>query len=495
MKCPKCGFEMGDGKLYCEKCGNEIRIVPDFEPEIENSIIETLTTVAVETEDFHEEEPLVEEKSAGESLLKRLTTRQWNIIIGFLTAIITLTIAVSLYAYFSNSVSFRIQTAQRQAADNRYEDAISNLDKAHSLEPENTDVLLLQAEYYLALEDEATCIQLLEQVAVSETASLNARNNAYGALVTLYEGHQDFEAISDALMSCEETDILNNYKKYLAKPPEFNYIEGSYDTVIPLKLSDVGEGTIYYTTDGRKPSESSSVYGTPIFLENGNYRVRAIFVNQFGVASDVVEKNYHIEITVPTAPEVNVYSGDYDKATLITADAADDCTIYYTRDGSEPTNASNEYVGPIPMPLGDSTLRFVAYSENGIPSEITERTFHLVLNTSLRVAQAITKVCDYQILVGKILDYEGHTPDNNGVYVYQLHYCIPVPDLGDYYMIYEYYTDPAGKKTRTGNIYAVSLEDSTISKATYERDGTYIIEAIDAVPATNSIITESIGAE
>ena len=34
---------MPDGYLLCDKCGEEIQIVPDFEPEIENSITETLS--------------------------------------------------------------------------------------------------------------------------------------------------------------------------------------------------------------------------------------------------------------------------------------------------------------------------------------------------------------------------------------------------------------------------------------------------------------------
>lgn len=46
MKCPHCGNELKEGYLICEKCGEEIRIVPDFEPEIENSITETLSTLA-----------------------------------------------------------------------------------------------------------------------------------------------------------------------------------------------------------------------------------------------------------------------------------------------------------------------------------------------------------------------------------------------------------------------------------------------------------------
>ena len=57
MKCPNCGNEIQDGKLLCEKCGTEIHIVPDFDPEIENQIEEGLSNVAdiigeVEEEDF-----------------------------------------------------------------------------------------------------------------------------------------------------------------------------------------------------------------------------------------------------------------------------------------------------------------------------------------------------------------------------------------------------------------------------------------------------------
>ena len=41
MICPRCGYEMQEEHLYCERCGAEIQIVPDFEPEIQNSIEET----------------------------------------------------------------------------------------------------------------------------------------------------------------------------------------------------------------------------------------------------------------------------------------------------------------------------------------------------------------------------------------------------------------------------------------------------------------------
>lgn len=59
MKCPKCGYEWTEGHLYCDNCGEEFRIVPDFEPEIEKEMNETLSTLLVEL--AQEEMPKLEE--------------------------------------------------------------------------------------------------------------------------------------------------------------------------------------------------------------------------------------------------------------------------------------------------------------------------------------------------------------------------------------------------------------------------------------------------
>ena len=32
MKCQKCGAEIPEGKIYCEKCGQAIQMVPDYNP-------------------------------------------------------------------------------------------------------------------------------------------------------------------------------------------------------------------------------------------------------------------------------------------------------------------------------------------------------------------------------------------------------------------------------------------------------------------------------
>ena len=57
MKCQKCGAQMVPGHLYCDICGAEYQIVPDFEPEIENSIAKSMSEVSeIIEEDKQEKE-------------------------------------------------------------------------------------------------------------------------------------------------------------------------------------------------------------------------------------------------------------------------------------------------------------------------------------------------------------------------------------------------------------------------------------------------------
>ena len=38
MKCPNCGSHLEDGNLFCEVCGEEINIVPEYDPDVDISV-------------------------------------------------------------------------------------------------------------------------------------------------------------------------------------------------------------------------------------------------------------------------------------------------------------------------------------------------------------------------------------------------------------------------------------------------------------------------
>ena len=50
MVCPNCNAEIDEELLYCPICGQEIQVGPYYEPEIEQSISDTLSDIQLEAE-------------------------------------------------------------------------------------------------------------------------------------------------------------------------------------------------------------------------------------------------------------------------------------------------------------------------------------------------------------------------------------------------------------------------------------------------------------
>ena len=76
MKCPNCGAEMKEGTLYCEHCGEDIHIVPDFEPEIEYNIEQTLNDIAKEMT------PATSETDAEDTMQETAEVQDWDDLFG-----------------------------------------------------------------------------------------------------------------------------------------------------------------------------------------------------------------------------------------------------------------------------------------------------------------------------------------------------------------------------------------------------------------------------
>ena len=58
---------MAEGKLYCEHCGEDIHIVPDFEPELEQTIQDILEEMHEDMTGGRREEPEEYEDASGAS--------------------------------------------------------------------------------------------------------------------------------------------------------------------------------------------------------------------------------------------------------------------------------------------------------------------------------------------------------------------------------------------------------------------------------------------
>lgn len=481
MKCPKCGAELEEGHLYCEKCGEEIHIVPDFEPEIEYSIHETLSGIVEDVlAEVPKESELKKEKPTGKRKLILLAAVAvvCMLLVGGIVGIVN---AVFRYRYHSSG--YQISRAEACVASGDTEKAVQYYERAVELEPDEVSLRFSLAELYHTLGQEQAYTDCLAAVITSGYATEDEIENAYKKMIVFYRGKEDYASINTLLINTDNEDIRTAFQEYMAVPPEFSYQEGTYTTVVPLKLTSSIQGTIYYTLDGTIPDENSEIYTMPIFLETGQYEISAMFVNKYGIQSEVVAKTYVIDIIKPSAPEVDNYSGDYTTPTMITVQVPRDCTVYYTTDGTIPTEQSALYTGPIPMPLGRSTFKFVCYNEEGVAGECTTRQFDLQLQTDFTEDMALARLMEIMIASGKVLDGTGAPAGSlSGRYLYTFQYALSIPSQGDFYVIYEIYEDSAGVQNRTGTNYAVNVYTQEYFTLSRDALGGYVLEALEETP-------------
>lgn len=472
MKCPNCGAEMNEDHLYCEKCGEEIHIVPDFEPEIEYNIHKNLSGIMRDV--------LVDKSQDNiDNHKKRLKS---GILISCLVIVVMVLIGISFLVVRnvqSHSVSYQISRATAYFQTGDTDNAIVYYERALELENTNISLMYILSELYKNNGFEEKYQDCLMSIINSEYATQDEVETAYKKIIAYYKSKEEYAAINTLLMNTEDEAIRVMFQSYMAMPPEFSYQEGTYAEVIPLKLTSSTQGTIYYTMDGSIPNKNSDVYTTPIFLETGKYTITAMFVNAYGIESEVSAKTYVIDVLKPSAPEVETYSGEYDNPVMIKVQVPNECTVYYTVDGTVPTDQSIPYVKPIPMPLGKSTFKFITYNKDGVAGDFTVREFELKLKTDFTAEMAVYRLLGIMMENGKIMDYYGNSANElNGRYLYNFQYVLEIPEQGNFYIIDEVFEDLSGVQSKTGTTYAVNVNTQEYYKLSVDSLDHYVLEPV-----------------
>ena len=202
-------------------------------------------------------------------------------------------------------------------------------------------------------------------------------------------------AVKPAFINSEVLSIdFNIYGT--AQNPTFSVAPGSYGSPQMVGLSSATPGaTIYYTVDGSTPTNSSTVYSSPISVSSLSSvtTIKAFAVKTNWADSAIVTGNYTINGAVDT-PRFSLPSGGYGPTqTLTITSSTPGATIYYTLDGVAPTTSSARYSGPITVSTSttikalaskqyyaDSQIGSASYSINGATepptSSLTDGTYY-----------------------------------------------------------------------------------------------------------------------
>lgn len=429
MKCQKCGAEMVSGHLYCDICGAEYQIVPDFEPEIEYSIARSMSDIS---ETIEEDKNRNKDKSVSEIKRKKVPS---------FSKILLLVILCSVFVfggYFKYTHSTNYQSRQALAAINNYDyyKAAQIYEKIRKNNADDAYWYIKEAETKLMLEEEAQAYHLaLSAIQLDKNA-----DTAYDFLLSYLESQGSYIEMNQYLKNCKYEGIREKYREYLCEVPALNYESGSYEEALELRFEKDFQGTIYYTLDENIPTQQSPKYEKPIKLGNGTHTLMAIYENKFGIVSEPVVFEYNITSEIPMAPMIALSSGKYTNAEMIEVNVEEGTKVYYTTDYTPPTMESPEYTGPIPMPLGESRFNFIAFSEKGVASQVTQRNFMLNMKTNVSLEDAETLLVQKLISTGHILDQNGAVKDRYGVFRYFYKFPISEAEL-NYYVFEEHYLE------------------------------------------------------
>ena len=460
MKCQKCGANMVSGHLYCDICGAEYQIVPDFEPELENSMAKSLSDIS----------DTIREKNTTEKMIfhRNNTTKKVPSFLVIFTVVFICSVFVFLgYSKYTHSTTYQNNLAI-EAADNKdYYTAAEIYEKIRKKNPNDAYWYIQKAKMNLAMGDDLAAYNLATTAITLDTNT----DIAYAFLLSYLKDHENYIELVQYLKICNIDSLKDEYREYLATVPIPNYDSGSYDKSLEISFGTDYQGTIYYTLDGTIPTTESTVYQAPIKLGNGNHQLSVIYENELSLLGDPVVYEYHITSDIPMSPVVNPTSGKYTQGSMIVVDIEEGTRVFYTTDLSKPTLESEEYTAPIPMPLGESRYNFIAYSNQGIPGSVTQRNYMLNMKTALSIEDAEIKLIQKLISIGHILDQNGAVSGRYGVFRY--FYKFPISEeTNNYYVFEEHYMENQINNPLQ-HFYAVDVLYGNVYKLLSDGEGNY----------------------
>lgn len=423
MKCRYCGAIIPDGELYCQKCGEEVCIVPDYNPlddmltaqikvgvndegdlntdylnltgkrnqgtpsrrttgnvrsasrnrdtnsgrNTSKNVTRNTTSRNSASRTAAEREKRRRQAEKKKAVLKRKRRRLLLAIAGVIALIVVVCIVM-----YQNSYKGIINKGYKATESKEYEKAAAYFEKAISKDDKKADAYTGLSKVYI-LQDKSEQAENL----FLDTIDKQPKNaDIYEACIGFYLDTEQQMKIPELLEDVDDS-VTEALSEYIVDGPEFSLDDSEvYDDVQQLTLTS-NDPEIYYTIDGTEPNLSSTKYEEPIQLNEGDTVVKAIAVSKKGVPSLASRKTYSIKFPIEDAPAVSPSTGQYDKAMQIEVKVPEGYEAYYTTNGSEPTTASTKYTGPIDMPEGETLFKAVLVNAKGRVSGVTTRNYML----------------------------------------------------------------------------------------------------------------------
>ena len=162
--------------------------------------------------------------------------------------------------------------------------------------------------------------------------------------------------------------------------PTFSQGSGTFNNPISVEIgSNIENAKIFYTTDGSLPSTSSTVYSAPVIISSDT-DLKALAVSEANGVSEIGGVKYTFKTD---APSPSVESGRIDFSQYIKLNSAtEDAVIYYTLDGSDPSDEAMLFdpaTDSIWVDVNFEALKAIAYRDNFAASDTLSLSYTIRL--------------------------------------------------------------------------------------------------------------------
>ena len=210
----------------------------------------------------------------------------------------------------------------------------------------------------------------VESAELTDSATATAKGvAAYGAGAHLVDASYEGDSLYDTSVSA--TTSLNGVANPAATPV-FTPAGGNVPAGQKVSITDATKGAvIYYTTNGKTPTTSSTKY-TGVITVSASETIEAIAVATGYSNSKVASEKYVLAAALPVFKPA---AGTYSSAQSVTInDATKGAVIYYTTNGTTPTTGSTKYTGAFTVAKSE-TVKAVATATGVVNSGVSSAAY------------------------------------------------------------------------------------------------------------------------
>lgn len=178
----------------------------------------------------------------------------------------------------------------------RYEQALKLYNTALDWKSNDATVYLKIAQTHIALDDYDSAADVIDSAIEKKvSAKKSGIEELHVTRIRIYTSTGRFVEAANYIATIDDQYIRKQIESSRPNEPMYTPTPQKYEKALKMTFTVQPGETIYYTTDGKEPTNTSSIYTTPINIPLGETTVQAIAIDANGLVSPKITATYIVD--------------------------------------------------------------------------------------------------------------------------------------------------------------------------------------------------------